>query len=195
MRLPGRSLLIAGATGLAVTGVVTGVVVAHGATQAAGDQPSLGLAAARNASATDDEQPPAVEDFAYPGAAQILVTDNVQLISGDGHIVYVTCPTGRDTVGLIQIVTSEHVGPAHNGKVCFHVLAASGQLSLKIPAVYSIRGDGLNPGEGHKLKAALTTDAGVHSTVDVPSDGTTQVGPAATPAGDPTTLLELNASS
>ncbi|MCR6487219.1 hypothetical protein M8542_30760 [Amycolatopsis sp. OK19-0408] len=196
MRLPGRSLLAAGVASLAVTGVVTGAVLAHGEPSAATGRPTLGLAAAQNASAaTDDQQPPLVEDYTYPGADRILATDNVLLVSGDGHIVYATCPTGPDTIGLIWVTTSEHVGPAHNGKVCFRVLGASGQLSLKIPAVYSIRGDGLNPGEGHKLKAALTTDAGVHTTVDVPSDGTTQVGVAATPSGDPTTLLELKTAS
>jgi hypothetical protein len=66
---------------------------------------------------------------------------------------------------------------------------------MKIPAVYSIRAEGLSAGQGHKLKASLTTDAGVHSSADVPSDGITQVGVGADPNGDPTTLLELVATS
>ncbi|MBE1497362.1 hypothetical protein H4696_004462 [Amycolatopsis lexingtonensis] len=144
---------------------------------------------------TSDQQPSLVEDFSYPGAAKILADDHVQLISGDGHIVYTACPTGQDTIGVIQVKTTEAVGSSLNGRVCFKVLGASGELTMKIPAVYSIRADGLSAGQGHKLKASLTTDAGVHSTVDVPSDGITQVGVGADPNGDPTTLLELVATT
>ncbi|WP_236796571.1 hypothetical protein [Amycolatopsis sp. GM8] len=144
---------------------------------------------------TSDTQPSIVEDFGYPGAAQIQATDNVQLISGDGHIVYTDCPSGPDTVGLIMVHTSNLVGPNGDGKLCFHVLAASGYLTMMIADVYSIRGDGLQAGQGHKLKAALTTDAGVHTVVDVNPSGTTQVGITTDPPGDPTTLLRLDASS
>ncbi|MEV6646137.1 hypothetical protein [Amycolatopsis sp. NPDC051371] len=163
---------------------------------AAGAAATIAVVSAQGAENSAVDEPPSLaEDYTYPGAAQILATDHVQLISGDGHIVYAACPTGPDTVGLLQISTSERVGPRQNGKVCFHVLGSGGQLSLKLPGVYSIRGDGLSTGQGHKVKAALTTDAGQHTTVDVPPDGTTQVGIAGTPAGDPTTLLELNATT
>ncbi|WIY05107.1 hypothetical protein QRX60_15155 [Amycolatopsis mongoliensis] len=66
---------------------------------------------------------------------------------------------------------------------------------MKIPAVYSIRGDGLFAGQGHKLRASLTAGVGVLSTVDVPSDSTTQVGVGADPNGNPTTLLQLVVTS
>ncbi len=153
------------------------------------------VAAQGSETATSDQQPSLVEDFAYPGAAKILADDNVLLISGDGHIVYAPCPTGQDTVGVIQVKTMEPVGQPPNNRVCFRVLGTSGELTLKIPAVYAIRGDGLSAGQGHKLKASLTTDAGVHSSVDIPGDGTAQVGIGADPTGNPTTLLELVATS
>jgi hypothetical protein len=176
MRAFYRAVLVAATASIAG---ITGVVAAQGSETGAADQ-----------------QPSVVEDFSYPGAAKILTDDNVQLISGDGHIVYAQCPSGQDTVGVIQVTTTEQVGSAHNGHVCFKVLGASGELTLKIPAVYSIRSDGLTPtGQGHKLKASLTTDAGVHSSVDLPSYGTTQVGVGADPSGNPTTLLELVATS
>jgi hypothetical protein len=175
MRALYRTILVITAAG--ITGVA-GVVTAQG-----------------SETTTSDQQPSLVEDFSYPGAAKILADDHVQLISGDGHIIYTACPTGQDTIGVIQVKTTESVGSSLNGRVCFKVLGASGELTMKIPAVYSIRADGLSAGQGHKLKASLTTDAGVHSSVDVPSDGITQVGVGADPNGDPTTLLELVATS
>ncbi|MFG1645500.1 hypothetical protein ACGFMK_34900 [Amycolatopsis sp. NPDC049252] len=158
---------------------------------------TIGTVAAVTASGTettDDSQPSVVEDFSYPGADRILATDHVQLISGDGHILYTACPQGPDTVGLIIVRTTEEVG-SRSTWACFQITGPSGHLTLKIPGVYSIKGDGLNPGQGHKLKAGLTTDAGEHSTVDVNPSGTTQVGITTTPPGDPTTLLQLDASS
>ncbi|MEU7783265.1 MULTISPECIES: hypothetical protein [unclassified Amycolatopsis] len=175
MRALNRTILVIAAAGIAGT---AGVLTAQGSEIAASDQP-----------------PSVVEDYSYPGAAALLATDHVQLISGDGHIVYTPCPTGQDTVGVIQVKTTEAVGQSLNGRVCFKVLGTGGELTMKIPAVYAIRSDGLSAGQGHKLKASLTTDAGVHSSVDVPSDGITQVGVGADPNGDPTTLLELVATA
>src|SRR5882757_1489294 len=142
--------------------------------------------------AAADTQSSLVEDYNYPGADEIFAEAGIKLISGDGHIVLTKCPAGPDTVGLIQVNTNDRVGYGKDGWVCFRVTAPSGHLSLKIPGVYAIRGDGLHTGEGHKLRAEVTTDAGQHSTVDVKSDGTTQVGIG---KGDaPTTLLQLDAA-
>jgi hypothetical protein len=175
MRLFNRAVFIAVAVAVATTVGTVVAVTAGGAETAANDQA------------------PVVEDFSYPGADAILATDHVQLVSGDGHILYTACPNGPDTVGLIIIRTTEEVG-ARATWVCFQVTGPVGHLTLKIPAVYSIKGDGLTAGQGHKLKAGLTTDAGQHSTVDVNPSGTTQVGITANPPGDPTTLLQLDAS-
>ncbi len=71
----------------------------------------------------------------------------------------------------------------------------TGELTMKIPAVYSIRADGLSAGQGHKLKASLTSHADGDSSVNVPSDGTTQVGVGADSNGAPTTLLDLVATT
>jgi hypothetical protein len=178
MRMLSRTLIVIAVGAAATVGTLTAVAAATGATPAA-----------------DQQQASVVEDFNYPGSDQILADDGVQLLSGDGHIMITDCPSGPDTVGLILVSTTNPVGSAHNGKVCFHVTGSTGHLSLKIPAVYSIRGDGLTPGQGHKLKAQLTTDAGQHIAVDVNPSGTTQVGIVANPPTDPTTLLQLDASS
>jgi len=149
--------------------------------------------AAVSASGTD-EQPTAVEDFGYPNADQILASDHVQLISGDGHILYKPCPA-PETPGLIVVRSTDRIGSAATGKVCFQVSGPVGHLSLKVPNVYAVRGDGSTGTQGHKLKASLTTDAGARTTVDVNPNGDTEVGIATTPPGDPTTLLQLDASS
>jgi hypothetical protein len=178
MRMLYRTFIVVAAMAAATFGTLTAVTAANG-TEADSDQPSS-----------------LVEDFSYPGADKIFADYGVQLISGDGHILFADCPTGPNVGGFITVqTTSKTVSPATLGKVCFRVSGTAGQLSLKIPAVYSIQGDGAEPGQGHKLKAQLTTDAGQHTTVDVNPSGTTQVGIAGNPPGDPTTLLQLNASS
>ncbi|MCR6488675.1 hypothetical protein M8542_38190 [Amycolatopsis sp. OK19-0408] len=145
------------------------------------------------AASAADEQPSAVEDYSYPGADAILASDHVQLISGDGHILYKPCPAA-EAPGLIIVRSSDTIGSLGNGKICFEVTAAAGHLTMSIPNVYAIRGDGTTTTAGHKLKAELTTGAGAHTTVDVDPNSDTEVGIATTPPGAATTLLQLNAS-
>jgi hypothetical protein len=151
-------------------------------------------AAVSGAATTADEQPSTVEDFGYPDAAAILAADHVQLISGDGHILYKICPP-TEAPGLIIVRTSDAIGPGARGRICFQVTGPVGHLTLKVPNVFAVRGDGTSGGQGHKLKASLSTDAGMHTTVDVNPNADTEVGIAATPPGDPTTLLQLDAAS
>lgn len=148
---------------------------------------------ASGASPAADEPPSIVEDYSYPGAAAILASDHVQLISGDGHILYRPC-AAPETPGVIVVRTTDRIGSAGNGKLCFEVVGTTGQLTLKVPNVYAIRGDGTSTAPGHKLKAQLTTDAGANTTVDVNPNADTQVGIATTPPGDATALLRLDAS-
>lgn len=152
------------------------------------------------AAATGAEDPvntPAalVEDYSYPGATQILAEDGIELISGNGNIIYHDCsapPTGN--IGVVKVRTTEGIGMDRDGLVCFKVIATPGQLTLKIPAVYEIRGDGLEPGTGHRLQADLTTPSGDHTTVNVDPDGSTPVGIGDSPDNEPTTLLQLQTS-
>ncbi|MEV6648672.1 hypothetical protein [Amycolatopsis sp. NPDC051371] len=154
---------------------------------------SIAAVPASGTASAADEQPSAVESYSYPGADAILASDHVQLISGDGHILYKPCPV-PETAGLIIVRSTDRIGSAGTGKVCFEVTGTVGHLVLKIPNVYAIRGDGSSGSAGHKLTAQLTTDTGAHTTVDVNPNGDTQVGIATTPPGDATTLLQLDAS-
>jgi hypothetical protein len=146
--------------------------------------------------AADDVQPSLEEDYGYPGAAAILETHHVKLISGDGHVLFADCATPpAGDIGLIKVRTTEEIGPDNRGLICFKVTRAPGRLDLEIPAVYEIRGDGQRPGTGHKATAELTTDAGQHTTVDVNPSGSTPVGIGADPDNEPTTLLQLKVTA
>lgn len=168
---------------LAVAVVATGAVTA-----------TFFAASAESSVAAPDGQPAVVEDFSYPGAAQIFADHGVQLTSGDGHIVFADCATPQGPgVGLLQVRTTEMIGENGEGFLCFQVLAPTGYLNLLVPAVYEIRGDGTTSGSGHKVRAELTTDAGARSTVEVNPSGSTPVGIGAQPGNPPTTLLRLEA--
>jgi hypothetical protein len=114
------------------------------------------------------------------------------LLRGDGHIVWADCATPPvDNIGVIKVRTTEPIGAGGNGLVCFKVTAPAGWLTLEVPAVYEIRGDGQRSGTGHPLSADITTEDGDRTTVQVNPSGSTQVGIGATPDGEPTTLLRL----
>jgi len=140
-----------------------------------------------------DEQPSLVEDFGYPDADRILATYGVKLVSGDGHILFADCSTPPvGSIGLMEVRTTDPLGTGGEGLICFKVTGVTGHLSLRVPAVYEIRGDGRAQGSGHKAKAEVTTEAGVGKTVDIAPNGSTPVGIGADPNGLPTTLLRLD---
>ncbi|GHG00159.1 MULTISPECIES: S1 family peptidase [Amycolatopsis] len=142
-----------------------------------------------------DQQAALVEDYAYPGAATIQATYNVTLISGDGNLVFADCATPPEgNIGLLRVRTSNTSAGA-SGRICFKILSTPAQLSLKVPAVFEIRGDGQVAGTGHQVQADLTTDAGQHTTVQVNPSGPTPVGVGAKPGDPPTTLLQLTAGT
>jgi hypothetical protein len=149
-----------------------------------------------NAAAVDaDQQASLVETYAYPDAATIQSTYNVTLISGDGHLVFADCATPPEgNIGVVRVRTT-NTSAGREGRICFKILSTPAQLSLKVPAVIEIRGDGQVPGTGHQMQADLTTAAGQHSTVQVNPSGTTPVGAGAKPGDPPTTLLQLTAGA
>lgn len=145
--------------------------------------------------AAADTPPSAVEDFAYPGAAAILAEQNVKLISGNGKIMIANCanPPNAD-VTFIYVYTSD-LSVNGGDSVCFRVLGTPGVLTMEVPAVFEIRGDGRIPGsgDGHDVTAVLQPRGGESTTIQLDSDGSTQVGIGTDPPGPPTTLLQLTA--
>ncbi|MBB4945248.1 V8-like Glu-specific endopeptidase [Kitasatospora gansuensis] len=132
------------------------------------------------AAAAETAPPSAVEDFAYPGAAQILAESHVALKYGDGNIRLADCTS---TDNLIEVFSRTF--DTGSVKVCFKVTGPTGFLALELPKVYSVKGD------DHAVKATLNTGGSV-SSVDIKKNLYTPVGEGTSTDG--TTLLELNAT-
>ncbi|MDX3194106.1 trypsin-like serine protease [Streptomyces sp. MN03-5084-2B] len=110
-------------------------------------------------------------------------------------MVFADCATPPEgNIGLLRVRTS-NTAAGTGGRICFKILSTPAQLSLKVPAVFEIRGDGQVAGTGHQVQADLTTEAGQHSTVQVNPSGPTPVGVGAKPGDPPTTLLQLTAGT
>ncbi|WP_380283993.1 hypothetical protein [Kitasatospora purpeofusca] len=114
-------LLVAGAVAGSV--VLTGVAVANAAT---------GVPAGSTVATADDTPPPAVEDFAYPDSDKIFAERGFRLISGDGHIVLVDCPTPGSAEKVLMLDTRGL------GKVCFRITGNTASLKMEVPSVYGI---------------------------------------------------------
>lgn len=135
-----------------------------------------------------------MEDFSYPNAAKILADKNVKLISGDGHIEIADCDSAPDgNIGLIMVYTSD---PAINktGVVCFKVSGKTGLLTMEVPDVLEIRGDGQRRGTGHDVTATIKPEGGPQQVIDLDPDGSVQVGIGTAVPGPPATLLQLRAT-
>lgn len=147
------------------------------------------------AKAETQESQSLVEDFSYPGAAQIFAAQNVKLISGDGKIMIADCgnPPNAD-ITFIYVYTSD-LSVNGGDPVCFRVLGTPGVLTMEVPAVFEIRGDGRVPGsgDGHDVTAMVRPQGGQPTTIQLDSDGSTPIGIGTDPPGPPTTLLQLTA--
>lgn len=133
-----------------------------------------------------------VEDFSYPGAAQILTDDpRINLVRGDGHIVFnKTCAAAATGVGRIDVYPSPGTDP-----ICFDVLANTGHLELKIDAVYEIDARHAMTAGGASATATIQPAGGAATSVTLNTAYSTPVGVGADPDGPPTTLLELTVAA
>ncbi|MFF2618061.1 hypothetical protein DR950_01555 [Kitasatospora xanthocidica] len=142
----------------------------------------LGTLVAANAAppvAADATPPSAVEDFEYPGAADVLAQKGLKLIRGDGHILLAECTSNAWN---IKVETIKDNKP---GAYCFKVTGKSGYLSLEVPRAFGIWND------DHNVQATLSSD-GVTKTIAVRKDDVTPVGEGDLPSGGKqATLLEL----
>jgi hypothetical protein len=142
-----------------------------------------GSAGAREAT---DEQPSLVEDYNYPGAAQIIAEHGLKLFKGDGHILFVTSRTydeGQCATGQLQVEKALDVEP-YGVFYCFQTVGAEGFLTLEVPATFGIRG-GNAP-----IEATAELPTG-DQTYDVPPNGFVAISPG--PGGEPPAaiLVEL----
>ncbi|MEV4283408.1 hypothetical protein [Actinoplanes xinjiangensis] len=115
---------------------MTAALIAAGAT-------ILGGAAAALAEAAADESPQAlVEDYTYPGAAQVEADRGIKLIKGDGSIMLADCGADPNLPPAdVILVQTTAVGSPDKTNHCFKATGASGFLSMEIGEVYFIRGE------------------------------------------------------
>lgn len=142
------------------------------------------IAPAAEQTGPSDPQPSLVEDYSYPGSAQVLAQRGITLIRGDGHITMVACGAPN----LVEVRSSNV--PADKdpdpGHYCFNVAGTSGSLTLDIPNAFQVKGD------GHTVTATITVNDQT-STVAVTKNGWTGIGVGSGP--NPATLLKLEAMS
>lgn len=96
-------------------------------------------------SAAEDAPPSIVEDYSYPGAAQVLAQKGIKLIKGDGHITMVDCGSNpkNPPVDLILVQSNDLTLPG-GVNFCFKATGSAGWLSMEIPKVYFVRGNSTN---------------------------------------------------
>ncbi|MBB5476297.1 hypothetical protein [Micromonospora parathelypteridis] len=96
-------------------------------------------------SSAEDTPPSIVEDYSYPGAAQVLAQRGIKLIKGDGHITLVDCGSrpNNPPEDLILVQSNDLTLPG-GSNFCFKPTGASGLLTMEIPKVYFVRGDNTN---------------------------------------------------
>ncbi|MFJ8233535.1 hypothetical protein ACIQ9E_26815 [Streptomyces sp. NPDC094448] len=112
------------------------------------------------------EIPHAVEDFSYPGAAQILATQSIKLKKGDGNITLVECGTA---LAQIKVHSVEDGAVGRKGAYCFQVRGAAGHLTLELSRVFALETT------EHAISADLTVN-GATKTVEVAKGGWKSVG-------------------
>ncbi|MER8105875.1 hypothetical protein [Kitasatospora sp. NPDC094016] len=134
------------------------------------------FAVAGTAPADNSSAPPAVEDFAYPGASPF---PNVNLLRGDGHIVMANC----NTDGQIRVYSLDLPNDKGN-EICFRATASTGYLVVEVPNVIIITA------EQHPVTARVTAD-GQSRTVDIAKNASASIGMGSSSNHVPTTLLEL----
>ncbi|MFI5806029.1 hypothetical protein [Streptomyces sp. NPDC051561] len=129
--------------------------------------------------AAEASMPTAVEDFAYPDAAQVLTDRGITLKKGDGHLTLVDCAAAHD-------ILVESLANIADAKFCFKATSTSGYLTMEVPDVFAIYTK-----TAHSVRAQLTAE-GETTTVNVPKNDWAQVGEGDSSTGNkPSVLVEL----
>jgi hypothetical protein len=123
------------------------VVVAGALTLAAASAVGIGrlavAAPTESAAAAADVQTSLVEDFSYPGAAQIEADLGIVLKRGDGNLVLADCgdiTNALDAPDDLIVVETFRLDPDARF-FCFKGRGTSGWLTMEIDSVFLARGD------------------------------------------------------
>ncbi len=129
----------------------------------------------------EDPQPDLVENFDYPGAAEIEAERGIKLKKGDGHILFVQCADGQNQ---LKVESTAFASPKN--LFCFKVVGASGHITMELEEAYLVHGNDYN------VVAKWTAEDGtVHSTT-LRKNAPTGIGEGVT--GTPGSLIEFNAT-
>ncbi|MBM0278118.1 hypothetical protein [Micromonospora tarensis] len=119
-----------------------------------------------------------MEDFTYPGAAQILNERGILLKKGDGHLVLTDCVTGGDFI---------EVRSRNRSPFCFRATGPTGYVTLELSEAFLVFSDSTH------TTVANYTVGGVSDSATIEPGGATGIGEGSTP-GSSAVLLELRAS-
>lgn len=156
-----KSFLMVIATGLAVAATTLGVAQA-GPSDDANRVSAAGMTSA-------------VEDFAYPNAAQIEEETGAVLKRGDGRLVFVACDRSEDI----------RIESAHGQQFfCFRLIAKPAFLALEIPKAFGIWTT------DDPVEATIQKIDGTSTVVNAPAGKFTGYGEAGEDR-ERTTLIEL----
>lgn len=134
-----------------------------------------------------DAPAPAVEDYAYPNADQVLAQHGLKVFRGDGRIVLASSRTyddGQCPTGQIQVEKALPEAP-YGVYYCFRTWGTRGFLTLEVPATFGVRG-GDKP-----LQATADLPNGEDRTYAVPANGYVAIEPGEGPELPKAILVEL----
>jgi hypothetical protein len=126
----------------------------------------------------DSDIPLAVEDFAYPGAAEILQNQKIALKRGDGHIMLSDCVAAHDITVKSRLAQKTF---------CFAVTGKQGYLALELPDAFGMWT------EDYPVQAKIVSD-GNETVVNAPKNDYTPFGEAGDSAKR-SVLVELRVTS
>ncbi len=133
-----------------------------------------------------DLPPSLVEDFAYPGAEQVLAQHGLKLFKGDGNILFVTSRTydqGQCATGELQVEKSLDAEP-YGVYYCFKTSGSHGYLTLEVPGTFGVRG-------GDKPVEATANLPEGEKTYAVPANGFVAIDPGTGDEMPRAVLVEL----
>ncbi|MFK3979456.1 hypothetical protein ACI2K4_03640 [Micromonospora sp. NPDC050397] len=149
-----RTLVGANFRNLAVMvagGATFAVMLAAGVVAKFGD--AVSAEASGVAATADDAMPSTVEDYSYPGAAQVLAERGIKLHRGDGHIMLADCGADPNNPPPdLILVQSYNLNVPGNPNYCFKATGSSGYLELEIAQAYFVRGE-----NGRTISAKVET--------------------------------------
>ncbi|GAA4470381.1 hypothetical protein GCM10023170_087150 [Phytohabitans houttuyneae] len=134
-----------------------------------------------------DTPAPAVEDYAYPNADQVLAEHGLKVFRGDGRIVLDSSRTyaeGQCPTGQIQVEKALAEAP-YGVYYCFRTWGTRGFLTLEVPATFGVRGGST------ALQATAELPSGEDRTYTVPPNAYVAIEPGEGPELPKAILVEL----